>query len=177
MVLATRAFRPSRLKQGIPLPSFPTRWLPGRIWPSPAMRWGKVLPGMKLGPRGTRLGALHGGKLTEGVILWRRAWTGRRRWWGAGGVVEAAGEVVGEELLSDAELVIGSAGSQNNWRRLPPMACSRRKMTSWARSQCRRGSVTRWFFWSGRRTRRRLIGDWRWWVKRRLVRSRATRRQ
>jgi hypothetical protein len=38
-----------------------------------------VLPGRKLGLRGTRLGALHGGKLTEGVILQWRALTGRTR--------------------------------------------------------------------------------------------------
>jgi hypothetical protein len=39
------------------------------------------------------------------------------RWGGgAGGVVEVAGEVVGEKLLGDAELM---AGSGNNRRRLP----------------------------------------------------------
>jgi hypothetical protein len=37
-----------------------------------------VLPGRKLGLRGTRLGALHSGKLTGGVILWRHAVMGRR---------------------------------------------------------------------------------------------------
>jgi hypothetical protein len=39
---------------------------------------------------------------------------------------EVAGEVVGEELLGDTEL---GAESGNNWRRLPQVGCSRRKMT------------------------------------------------
>jgi hypothetical protein len=45
-------------------------------------------------------------------------------------VVEAIGEVVREELLGDVELVAGSMGSRNNWRRLPPVGCSQRKMTA-----------------------------------------------
>jgi hypothetical protein len=44
-------------------------------------------------------------------------------------VVRAAEEVVGEGLLGDTELVVGSAGSGNNWRRLLPVGCSRRKTT------------------------------------------------
>jgi hypothetical protein len=44
-------------------------------------------------------------------------------------VVEAIIEVVGEELLGDAELVVGSMGSENNRRRLPPVGCSQRKTT------------------------------------------------
>jgi hypothetical protein len=42
-------------------------------------------------------------------------------------VVEAAGEVVEDELLGGAEL---AAGLGNNQRRLPPVGCSRRKMTA-----------------------------------------------
>jgi hypothetical protein len=42
-------------------------------------------------------------------------------------VVWAAGEVVGEGLLGDTELVVGSG---NNRRRLPPVGCSWRKMTA-----------------------------------------------
>jgi hypothetical protein len=42
-------------------------------------------------------------------------------------VVEAVGEVVGEELLSGTEL---AAGWGNNQRRLPPMRCSQRKTTT-----------------------------------------------
>jgi hypothetical protein len=45
-------------------------------------------------------------------------------------VVVAAGEVVGEGLLGDTELVEGSVGSGNNWRRLLPVGCSRRKTTT-----------------------------------------------
>jgi hypothetical protein len=44
-------------------------------------------------------------------------------------VVGVAGEVVGEGLLGDVELVVGSAGSGNNQRRLPMVGCSQRKMT------------------------------------------------
>jgi hypothetical protein len=44
-------------------------------------------------------------------------------------VVGAAGEVVREGLLGDVELVVGSAGSGNNQRRLPMVGCSQRKMT------------------------------------------------
>jgi hypothetical protein len=42
-------------------------------------------------------------------------------------VVEAAGEVVGEDLLGGKELMVGSG---NNRRRLPPVGCSQRKMTA-----------------------------------------------
>jgi hypothetical protein len=42
-------------------------------------------------------------------------------------VVEAVGEVVGEELLSGTELAVGWG---NNRRRLPPMRCSQRKTTT-----------------------------------------------
>jgi hypothetical protein len=45
-------------------------------------------------------------------------------------VVEAAGEVVGEELLGGVELAAGSAGWGNNRRRLPLARCSWRKMTA-----------------------------------------------
>jgi hypothetical protein len=45
-------------------------------------------------------------------------------------VVEAAGEVVGEELLGSVELAMGSAGWGNNRRRLPPVRCSHRKTTA-----------------------------------------------
>jgi hypothetical protein len=45
-------------------------------------------------------------------------------------VVEAVGDVVGEELLASAELVVGSAGLGNNWRRLPPAGCLQRKTTT-----------------------------------------------
>jgi hypothetical protein len=45
-------------------------------------------------------------------------------------VVEVAGEVVGEELLGGAELAARLARSGNNRRRLPPVGCSRRKMTA-----------------------------------------------
>jgi hypothetical protein len=38
-------------------------------------------------------------------------------------VVEVAGEVVGEELLGDAELAAESVGWGNNRRRLPPVRC------------------------------------------------------
>jgi hypothetical protein len=42
-------------------------------------------------------------------------------------VVEVVEEEVGEELLGGAELVAGSAGCKNTWRRLPPVRCSGRK--------------------------------------------------
>jgi hypothetical protein len=42
-------------------------------------------------------------------------------------VVEAAGEVVGEELLRGAELTAGLVEWGTNSRRLPPVRCSRRK--------------------------------------------------
>jgi hypothetical protein len=45
-------------------------------------------------------------------------------------VVEAAGEVVGEELLRGAELTTGLVGWGTNRRRLPPVRCSRRKTTA-----------------------------------------------
>jgi hypothetical protein len=47
-------------------------------------------------------------------------------------VVEAAREVVGEELLGGAELVVGS---RNNRRRLPPAGCSWWK-TTMGNSRC-----------------------------------------
>jgi hypothetical protein len=40
------------------------------------------------------------------------------------------GEVVGEELLGGAELAARLAGSGNNWRRLPLVGCSQKKMTA-----------------------------------------------
>jgi hypothetical protein len=45
-------------------------------------------------------------------------------------VVGAVEEVVGEGLLGDTELVVGSVVSGNNWRRLLPVGCSRRKTTA-----------------------------------------------
>jgi hypothetical protein len=45
-------------------------------------------------------------------------------------VVEAAREVVRDELFVDADLIVGLAGSGNNRRRLPPMGCLRRKTTA-----------------------------------------------
>jgi hypothetical protein len=45
-------------------------------------------------------------------------------------VVEEAREVVGEELLGTAELVVGSVGLGNNRRRLPLVGCSWRNMTA-----------------------------------------------
>jgi hypothetical protein len=42
-------------------------------------------------------------------------------------VVEAAREVVGEELLGSAELTVALVGWGNNRRRLPPVRCSWRK--------------------------------------------------
>jgi hypothetical protein len=42
-------------------------------------------------------------------------------------LVKAAREVVREDLLGGAELVAGSVGSGNNWRRLPLAGCSRKK--------------------------------------------------
>jgi hypothetical protein len=44
-------------------------------------------------------------------------------------VVKVTGEVVGEDLLSGVELVVGSAGWGNNQRRLLPVRCSQRKVT------------------------------------------------
>jgi hypothetical protein len=45
-------------------------------------------------------------------------------------VVEAAREVVREELLGSTELVAGSAGWGNNRRRLPPVRCLQRRTTA-----------------------------------------------
>jgi hypothetical protein len=56
--------------------------------------------------------------------------TVRRRRREAEGVVEAAREVVREELLGGAELVGGSARWGNNRGRLPPARCSWRKTTA-----------------------------------------------
>jgi hypothetical protein len=44
-------------------------------------------------------------------------------------VVEAAKEVVWEELLCGTELAVGSAELGNNRRRLPPVGFSQRKTT------------------------------------------------
>jgi hypothetical protein len=68
-------------------------------------------------------GVLTGG----GASAAMRMPMGRRHRWGAKGVVEAVGEVVGEELLSGTEL---AAGWGNNRRRLPSMRCSQRKTTT-----------------------------------------------
>jgi hypothetical protein len=61
-------------------------------------------------------GEVGKGVLTRGVILRWHVSTRRRRRWGTGGVVEVAGEVVGEEFLSGTELMAGTAGSGNNRR-------------------------------------------------------------
>jgi hypothetical protein len=57
--------------------------------------------------------------------------TGRRHRCGAEGLVEATGEVVGEELLGSAELAAGLAVWGNNRRRLPPVRWSRGRRRWW----------------------------------------------
>jgi hypothetical protein len=68
--------------------------------------------------------------LTGGAVSTvTRVSTGRRHRWGDEGVVEAAKEVVWEELLCGTELAVGSAELGNNRRRLPPVGFSQRKTT------------------------------------------------
>jgi hypothetical protein len=67
-------------------------------------------------------------------------------------VVEVAEEVVGEELFGGAELAAGLVGWGNNRRRLPPMRCSRMKMTA-GESRCPEslaGAVGRFLVQEGR---------------------------
>jgi hypothetical protein len=63
-----------------------------------------------------------------GAFTVARVPMGTRHLWSVEGVVEAAEEVVGEELLCGAELVVGSAGWGKNRRRLLRVRCSQRKM-------------------------------------------------
>jgi hypothetical protein len=77
-----------------------------------------------------------GGDVGKGVLTRRGRFCGGTHTDGeetsvmANGVVEAVEEEDGEELHGGMELAVSSAGWGNNWRRLPPTRCSRRKMTA-----------------------------------------------
>jgi hypothetical protein len=102
-------------------------------------------------------------------------------------VVEVAEEVVGEELLSGAELAAGSVGSGDNRSKMPLVRHSRRKTTAGkscgpaslagaaGRLLVQEGHCDEALLLAQSDSSGWLMGDGQRWAKQRPVRSRASR--